>query len=143
MTYSPIQPAAGFLSMARPSGRVEKRTVQVTRSVINGIALAAKLKKTPLDVMLARMSGDAWAMALTREQVEMAVAAAPYVHPKLAAVAYMPPSDHRAEQRRDMLRGLGYHQRQAILDILATAQVQQIEGAAEAAEDSSSEEPKR
>ena len=110
---------------------------------MSGMELAKKFNRLPLEVILGKANGDPRFDDFTDQQVEWMIAAAPYVHPRLAAVAYIPPNDGRAEQRRDMLRNLGYHQRQAILDILATAQVQQLEGAAEAAEDSSNEEPKR
>lgn len=81
------------------------------------------------------MNGHDWAMELTPEQVSMAVAAAPYVHPKLNAVAFTETADASAERKRDALRNLDYHQRQEILKILAAAQQQQIEAIAEAIED--------
>ena len=99
-------------------------------SAAEGIALAKAQKRTPLEVILGRMNGEPWAEALTPEQLACAIAAAPYVHPKLAAVAYTPLPDAAEARRRDLLRGLSYAQRQAILDIMATAQVQQIEGEA-------------
>lgn len=114
----------------------ETRTIQATKSVIRGLELAKRMKVTPLEVLLGIGSRDPKFADYTDRELNCMIAAAPYVHPRLAAVAYIPPNDGRAEQRRDMLRNLGYHQRQAILDILATAQVQQLEGAAEAAEES-------
>lgn len=110
------------------------KTGELKRIASAAIPWLARFQRTPIEVMLARMNGVRWAMELTADQVAMAVAAAPYVHPRLAAVAIQETPDPNMERRRDMLRGLSYQQRQQILDIMATAQVQQLEAVAEEAE---------
>jgi len=117
----------------RPKGP-DKRTAERRLVASAGITWLRRFQRAPVEVMLARMNGVPWAMALSADQIAMAVAAAPYVHPRLAAVAIQETADPNLERRRDMLRGLNYQQRQQILDILATAQVQQIEAVAESAD---------
>jgi len=99
-------------------------------SAAEGIALAKRFDHSPLEVILDKANGDKRFDHFTPQQVDWMIAAAPYVHPRLAAVAWVPPNDGREQQRRDMPRGLNYQQGQAILDILATAQPLQIESAA-------------
>jgi hypothetical protein len=55
-----------------------------------------EMKRTPLQVMLAVMDGDT---SITAEQLAAAIAAAPYVHPKLSAVNVQAtrPDDHAAK----------------------------------------------
>jgi hypothetical protein len=90
---------------------------------------------TPLDVLIAVMVLDLGPIeegksGFTKSQFDAAVAAAPYVHPKLAAIAYTPPPDPEAEKRRNILAQLTYQERkelQAILERARTRAGVQIE----------------
>jgi len=118
--------------------KAERRTVEVTQSVQNGIALAKRHRFTPLDVLLGIGNKDPRFADWEPHEVNCMIAAAPFVHPKLAAVAFQEQPNEAAEKRRDLLGKLSYHQRQEILRILAAAEAsdaQQIEGAAEAVMD--------
>jgi hypothetical protein len=77
----------------------------------------------PLDVLAAVMALDLGPIeegksGFTRSQFDAAVAAAPYVHPKLAAIAYTPPPNEEAAQRREMLAKLTYEERKRLQTIL-------------------------
>ena len=76
--------ARGFKTGGRKAGTPNRATVDRQLRAISGIRAAVEDGLLPLDVMLARMRGDG---TITDQQFEAAVAAAPYVHPKLAAVA--------------------------------------------------------
>ena len=57
----------------------------------------------PLDIMLAVAAGGPEADKISDRQLQAAIAAAPYVHPKLAAVAVKdvtPPDSEREEKAR-------------------------------------------
>jgi hypothetical protein len=62
----------------------------------------------------------------TRTQFEAAVAAAPFIHPKLAAIAYTPPPDPEAEKRRNMLARLTYQERKELQAILEAARARGV-----------------
>jgi hypothetical protein len=102
------------------------------------VAFIEQLKRqgiTPLDVLIAVMAFDLGPIeegksGFTLSQFNAAVACAPYVHPKLAAIAYTPPPDPEAEKRRNMLAQLTYQERkelQAILERARTRAGVQIE----------------
>jgi hypothetical protein len=81
---------------------------------------------TPLDVLTAVMvlgpgPVEEGKSGFTKSQFDAAVAAAPYVHPKLAAIAYTPPPDEEAARRREMLAKLTYEERKALQAILEGA----------------------
>jgi hypothetical protein len=81
---------------------------------------------TPLDVLTAVMvlgpgPVEEGKSGFTKSQFEAAVAAAPYVHPKLAAIAYTPPPDEEAARRREALAQLTYQERKELQAILEGA----------------------
>jgi hypothetical protein len=73
----------------------------------------------PLDVILRRMRGDT---TVSNQQFEAAVAAAPYCHPRLSAVAYQPTPDVSREERRAAVRAIPYEIRRKIAALLKQAQ---------------------
>ena len=99
----------------------------------SGMKAAVETGELPLDVILRRMRGD---VTVTELQSQAAVAAAPYCHARLAAVACVAqPPDSERDRRRDLLRSLSYQQRKEIPDILDSAKAvggsaPQIEGEA-------------
>jgi hypothetical protein len=76
----------------RPRGRQNDTTLKRIKTAKKGLAIAMETGVTPLEVILKRMRGEKIPVA----QVNAAIAAAPYVHPKLSAVAFRdttPPTD--------------------------------------------------
>src|SRR5689334_7164474 len=121
----------------RKKGTLNGTTVGKQMAAQRGIVAAQRMQRSPLETILAVADGGAEAEKIIVRQLQAAIAAAPYCHPRLAAIAHVSPPDPDMERRRDMLRALPYQQRQQILDILATAQASgdvgnkppQIEGA--------------
>ena len=84
MTRGGKRPGAG-----RKAGAATKRTREIADKLAgSGV--------TPLDVMLARMKGQALdgIGSITDEQFQAAVAAAPYIHPRLSSVDSTVKSDN-------------------------------------------------
>jgi hypothetical protein len=106
---------------------------------MRGMALMAQYQRSPLEVLIARMNGAAWATALTDDQLQCAIAAAPYVHPRLQAIAVQEVPDVEREKRRDLLRRIPFPQRREIAAILEAAR-QQEESDVDAAIEGVSEE---
>jgi hypothetical protein len=73
------RPGAG-----RPKGAPNRRTTELRELAERGMRNALAAEMSPVDVMLARMRGD---QSISHEQFEAACAAAPYVCPRLSAVA--------------------------------------------------------
>jgi hypothetical protein len=73
-----------------------RNRVTIQREILAGKGLSAALDagETPLDVMLHRMRGT---RAVSDEQFNAAVAVAPYVHPKLSAIARVDVPESGAE----------------------------------------------
>ncbi len=65
-------------------------TLQKRVMAVSGIDIALKFGILPLEVMLSRMTGVPMAngQTPTDPQVAVAIAAAPYIHPRLSAIAY-------------------------------------------------------
>src|SRR3954451_12237456 len=79
------RPGAG----RKPGGR-NKATIEREMLAKNGIEVARNAGLMPIDVMLARMRGELLpnGRSPTDEQFQAAVAAAPFLHPRLSAVAF-------------------------------------------------------
>jgi hypothetical protein len=98
------------------------------------IAFIEQLKRqgiTPLDVLTAVMVRDLGPIeegksGFTKSQFDAAVAAAPFIHPKLAAIAYQPPPDEEAARRREMLAKLTYEERKALQAILERVRARSV-----------------
>src|ERR1700722_1038676 len=89
------RPGAG-----RPKGSLNKRTIEMRAMAERTMKAALSDDLTPVDVMLAVMRGDT---SIGREQFEAAIAVAPYVCPRLSAIAVQPIDPVSAmtpEQRR-------------------------------------------
>jgi hypothetical protein len=73
----------------RQLGTPNKATVERQLRAAHGVAAATQDGLLPLDVILARMRGEPMANGdfVTDDQFQAACAAAPYIHPKLSAVA--------------------------------------------------------
>lgn len=67
----------------RPKGVKNRATIEREVRAAQGVKAAVEGGDLPLDVMLKRMRGDS---EITDNQFQAAIAAAPYVHPRLAAV---------------------------------------------------------
>jgi hypothetical protein len=100
-------------------------------SAIEGVRLAKAEDRTPLQFLLGVQNAAPWVQEIPEEQfarrLQAAIAAAPYCHARLAAVAYVPPPDDAQSRRREMLRQLTYQQRKAIEGILLAGDAE-IEG---------------
>jgi hypothetical protein len=105
---------------------------------MRGMAIMQQYQRTPLEVLIARMNGIPWATEMSDDQLACAIAAAPYVHPRLQAIAVQEVPDDEREKRRDLLKRIPFPQRREIAAILEAARQQEeqdaaavIEGAAE------------
>ncbi len=86
----------------RQKGTPNKATVVLKMRAVAGLQAAAETGELPLDVILRRMHGDA---TVTDRQFEAAVAAAPYLHPRMAVMAVQTvPDDPVADARRAQIR---------------------------------------
>jgi hypothetical protein len=112
----------------RKKGTPNGATARKQMAAMRGIVAAERMRRSPLETILAVVEGGAEAEKITERQVAAAVAAAPYCHARLAAVAYVPPPDDTQDRRREMLRRLTYQQRKAIEEILATALATEDDG---------------
>lgn len=82
--------------MARPPGIKETRP-RLTRgrvAVALAVERAEKAGVMPLDVILSVMRGEAGSEVYTQRQVDMAIAAAPYLHARLASTDMTMKSDN-------------------------------------------------
>jgi hypothetical protein len=80
----------------KPGGK-NKLTVERELRAAHGVQAAHATGLMPLDIMLARMRDEPLPSGQppTDEQFQAAVAAAPYIHPRLSAVAVQPPPPPR------------------------------------------------
>jgi hypothetical protein len=85
----------------------------------SGLKAAVETGELPLDLILRRMRGDT---TVTDRQFAAAVAAAPFIHPRLSAVAYQPAPDLSGEERRAALAAIPYEIRRRIAALLEQAQ---------------------
>lgn len=92
--------------------------------------VAAGKKRAPIQVILEVMEG-ANKRTITDRMFKAAIEAAPYVHPKLSAVAVKQVPNPEDERRRAALSGLSYQQRREILAIIGPAMGGEIEGVVE------------
>jgi hypothetical protein len=97
----------------RQKGTPNKATLEQRMRAEHGIAAAKATGLMPLDVILTVVAGGDAADRITDRQLHAAVAAAPYLHPKLSAVAVknVTPQDvvdqaKRAEARAWVLKKL-------------------------------------
>lgn len=118
----------------RQKGTKNKATVLRHQAAQRGITMMQRFRLSPLEVMLTVVDGGPAADTITPRQFEAAVAAAPYCHPRLAAVAVMPQPDGDADRRREVLGKLDYHARKQIEGILAAADAGIVDGVAEEVE---------
>lgn len=104
------RPGAG-----RKAGGKNKATIERELRTRHGVAAAVQQGLLPLDVMLARMRDEALpnGMKPTDEQFAAAVAAAPYLHPRLTAttlqgdlVVSAADQERRRELRQSLMREL-------------------------------------
>lgn len=123
--------------MTRPLGRLNKTTVERQLRAKRGLKNALDGGLLPLDVMVARLRDTALPSGRkpTQSQFEAAVAAAPYVHPRLSAIAYqkVPPAarfdvSQLTQEERVMLLGM---LRRGLVKGADAETVKTIEGAAE------------
>src|SRR3954452_10369914 len=77
--------AKGFKTGGRKAGTPNKVTIERDARAREGMAAAIATGIMPLDVILTVMRGGPEAEAITDRQYEAAVAAAPYLHPKLSS----------------------------------------------------------
>lgn len=90
-------------AVAAVRGTPNKATVVRQMRAVAGLKAAEETGELPLDVILRRMHGDT---TVTDRQFEAAVAAAPYMHPRLAvmAVQTVAEPDPAEQARRTTLR---------------------------------------
>jgi hypothetical protein len=96
--------APGERRGGRQKGTPNKATIIERRMRAQaGLEAAKRTGVMPLDIMLAVAAGGPEADQISDRQLQAAIAAAPYVHPKLAAVAVKdmtPPNPAREEKAR-------------------------------------------
>ena len=94
--------APGERRGGRAPGTPNKATVERRMRVQAGLEAAKLTGKLPLDIMLTVAAGGPEADKISDRQLQAAIAAAPYVHPKLAAVAVkdVTPDPERDEKVR-------------------------------------------
>ena len=95
--------APGERRGGRAPGTPNKATVERRMRAQAGLEVAKRTGVMPLDIMLTVAAGGPEAAKITDRQLQAAIAAAPYVHPKLAAVAVSeeaPPDPDLEEKRR-------------------------------------------
>ena len=77
------RPGAG-----RKAGGRNKATIEREIRTTHGIAAVRATDVLPLDIMLAVAGGGEAADKITDRQLQAAIATAPYLHPRLSAVAF-------------------------------------------------------
>ena len=94
--------APGERRGGRAPGTLNKATVERRLRAQAGLQAARTTGVLPLDIMLTVAAGGPEADKITDRQLQAAIAAAPYVHPKLAAVAVndVTPDPEREEKAR-------------------------------------------
>lgn len=95
--------APGERRGGRQKGAPNKATVERRMRAQAGLEAAKQTGTMPLDIMLAVAAGGPEADKISDRQLQAAIAAAPYAHPKLAAVAVKdvtPPDPERDEKAR-------------------------------------------
>ena len=105
----------------RKVGTPNKQTAIRIVAARQGLALAERFERTPLELILSAMSGGAEAEKITDRQLQCAIAAAPYVHPRLSAVAHIPPRDTTDDGHQQALACLTYEERKEIERMLVAA----------------------
>ena len=82
--------AVGKKTGGRQKGTPNKATVERNLRAAKGLRAATLDGLLPLDVMMARMKNEALpnGTMVADDQLEAAIAAAPYIHPKLAAAVF-------------------------------------------------------
>jgi hypothetical protein len=80
------RPGAG-----RPPGAKNKTTIEREKMAELGLRELHRTRRLPLEVMLLRMDGDA---SISDDMFAAAVAAAPYIHPRLASTDTTMKSDN-------------------------------------------------
>jgi hypothetical protein len=119
----------------RPQGANGKRPQRRRQIALANVERLSKRGVTPLDVMLAVMHKGIGPLSEGKsgyesDQYQAAVDAAPYIHPKLAAVAFKPMPDAGQEKRHSLLKALPYDKRREIAAILEAHIRQQASGPA-------------
>ena len=77
----------GFKTGGRAMGVPNRATIERQLRAKSGIDLAHETGVLPLDILTAAMRGGPEAANITDRQLQAAIAAAPYIHPRLSAVA--------------------------------------------------------
>ena len=99
--------APGERRGGRRPGVPNKATIERRLRAQAGLEAAKQTGAMPLDIMLAVAAGGPEADKISDRQLQAAIAAAPYVHPKLAAVAVKdvtppdPEQDDKARRARE------------------------------------------
>ena len=94
-------------------------------TAMQGLALAKKYDRLPLDVLLGVGNQHPDFADWPEQAVQCMIAAAPFVHPRLAAIAIQEVPDETAAARRSLLARIPFAQRREIAQILAAAQAQE------------------
>ena len=108
--------APGERRGGRHKGTPNKATVERQMRAQAGLEAAKLTGKLPLDIMLTVAAGGPEADKISDRQLQAAIAAAPYVHPKLAAVAVkdVTPPDPALDERRRRAREVFLRELQAL-----------------------------
>ncbi len=79
--------AHGFKTGGRQVGTPNRATLERRLQAQAGIEIAETTGALPLEILITVMRGGPDADSITERQLQAAVAAAPYIHPRLAAIA--------------------------------------------------------
>jgi hypothetical protein len=98
--------APGERRGGRQKGTPNKATIERRMLARRGLAAVEHTGKLPLEIILAVAAGGTKADEISDRQLQAAIAAAPYIHPKLAAVAVqdVTPHDPDADAKRAQFR---------------------------------------
>ena len=77
----------GFKTGGRQAGTPNRATLERRLQAKAGIEIAETTGVLPLEILITVMRGGPDADCITERQLQAAVAAAPYIHPRLAAIA--------------------------------------------------------
>lgn len=108
----------------RTLGTPNKKLHPTRIAAKQGVLMAQQSAISPLALLLGIVNNDPAFKKIAPRRVACAIAAAPYCHARLAAVAYVPPPDQGDQQRRSALAGLNYQQRKQIEQILLGATIE-------------------
>lgn len=88
----------------RAKGTPNRATIEREMRARAGLAAATQTGTMPLDIILTVAAGGEAAAAISDRQLAAAIAAAPFLHPRLSPVTVQPPMPPELEEERRRIR---------------------------------------